>query len=94
MKFHRKEHVEHVVLFECFRTDDFDMREEKHLGQAKKFEDFELQELLDENPAQMLIEVSKALMLLQRPPQNACMPWKKFIKKRYGYHMSCQKMPS
>jgi len=66
---------------------------EEHLGQAKKFEDFELQELLDENPAQMLIEMSKALMLLQRP-QNACMPWKRFIKKRYGYHMSCQKMPS
>jgi len=30
-------------------------------GQPTKFEDFELQELLDENPAQTLLELSKAL---------------------------------
>jgi len=39
------------VWFERFRNGDFDVRDKKHSGQPKKFEDFKLQELLDENPA-------------------------------------------
>jgi len=47
------------VWFECFRNSDFDVRDKECLEQPKKFEDFELQELLDENPAQTLLELSK-----------------------------------
>jgi len=38
------------VWFECFRNGDFNMRDKERPEQPKKFEDFELQELLDENP--------------------------------------------
>jgi len=48
------------VWFERFRNSDFDMRDKERSGQPKKFED-ELQELLDENPARTLLELSKAL---------------------------------
>jgi len=42
------------VWFERFRNGDFNMRDKECPEQPKKFEDFELQELLDENPAQTL----------------------------------------
>jgi len=38
------------VWFERF--DDFNVKDKERPGQPKKFEDFELQELLDENPVQ------------------------------------------
>lgn len=37
------------------------MKDKERPGQPKKFEDVELQELLDKNPAQTLLELSKAL---------------------------------
>jgi len=37
------------------------VRDKKHSEQPKKFEDFKLQELLNENPVQMLLKLSKAL---------------------------------
>jgi len=37
------------------------VRNKERPGQPKKFQDFELQELLDKNLAQMLLELSKAL---------------------------------
>jgi len=41
---------------------DFYVRDREHPRQLKKFEDFELQEFLDENAsAQMLLQLSKAL---------------------------------
>jgi len=39
------------------------VRDKDRFGQPKKFEDVELQELLDENQAQTLLELSKALTL-------------------------------
>jgi len=44
-----------------FRNGDFDVRDTQRPGQPKKCEDFELQELLEENPAQTLLQLSKAL---------------------------------
>jgi len=38
-------------LFQRFRDGDFDVRDKERPEQPKKFENFELQELLDENPA-------------------------------------------
>jgi len=38
----------------------------KKFGQPKKFGDFELQELLDESPAQMLLELSKTLNITSK----------------------------
>jgi len=49
------------VWFKRFRNGDFDVRDKECPEQPKKFEDFELQELLDENPAQTFLELSKAL---------------------------------
>jgi len=66
------------------------VRDKERSGQLKKFLDFE-QEFLDENPTQTFFELSKASNIT--PFQNACMPWKRFIRKKYDYHMSCQKMP-
>ena len=43
------------------RNGDFDVRDKERPGQPKKFEDVELQKLFDENPAQTLLELSKAL---------------------------------
>jgi len=40
---------------------DFDVRDKEYLGQPKKFEGFELQELLDKNPTQTLLKLSKVL---------------------------------
>jgi len=51
----------YTVWFECFRNGDFDVRDKEHPRQAKKFEDFELQELFDENPIKTLLELSKVL---------------------------------
>lgn len=49
------------VWFERFRNNDFDVKDKERPGQPKKFEDVELQKLLDANPAQTLSELSKAL---------------------------------
>jgi len=54
------------VWFERFRNGDFDVRNKEHPGQPKKFEDFELQELLDENLAQTLLELSKELNVIPK----------------------------
>jgi len=49
------------VWFERFRNGDFDVRVKERPGQPKKLGDIELQELLDENPAQTFLKLSKAL---------------------------------
>jgi len=77
MKLHRKEHVE----FERFRNDDFDARDKECPEQSKKFEDFELQELLDENPAQMLLELSKALNVIPKVVSKRLHVMEKIYKK-------------
>jgi len=46
------------VWFERFRNGDFDMRDKEHPRQWKKFEDFKLQDLLDENLAQTVLQLS------------------------------------
>jgi len=59
MKLYRKKTCR--VWFERFRNCDFDVRDKNRPGQPKKFENVELQELLDENPAQTLLELSKVV---------------------------------
>ena len=44
-----------------FKEGDIDVQDKKRSGQPKKFDDEELQELLNENPAQTLKELSVAL---------------------------------
>jgi len=63
MKLHWKEYLE---FGERFRNGDFDMRDKGYPEQPKKFEDFELQELFDENPAQTLLKLSKALKVIPK----------------------------
>jgi len=45
------------VWFEHFRNGDFDVRDKECPGQLKKFENLELQELLDENPTRTLLQL-------------------------------------
>ena len=40
--------------FQQFKSDDYDVNDKQRSGQPKKFEDTELQALLDENSAQIL----------------------------------------
>lgn len=47
--------------FRRFKNGDFDVSDKERSGQPKKFEDDELQSLLDENPAQTLNELAEAL---------------------------------
>jgi len=45
--------------FRQFKNDDFHLKNEKHSGQSKKFEDAELQILLDENSIRTLKELAE-----------------------------------
>lgn len=49
--------------FRRFKNGDFDVNDKERSGQPKKFEDAELQALLDENSAQTLAELSDALQV-------------------------------
>jgi len=44
-----------------FRSDDFELKDKKYLDLSKKFENAELQILLDENSARTLEESAEAL---------------------------------
>ncbi|XP_014469804.1 PREDICTED: uncharacterized protein LOC106741901 isoform X2 [Dinoponera quadriceps] len=48
-------------LMQRFKEGDIEVQDKKRSGQPKKFDDEELQELLDENPAQTLKELSAQL---------------------------------
>lgn len=50
------------VWFERFRNDNFDLKDKERPGQPKKFEDVELQELLDDDPAQTLLDLLKVTL--------------------------------
>jgi len=47
--------------FRLFKTGNFDLKDKERLGQPKKFEDAELQELLNENLARMLEDLAQIL---------------------------------
>lgn len=49
--------------FRRFKTNDFDLDDKERSGAPKKFEDKELEELLDEDPCQTLIELGKSLQV-------------------------------
>jgi len=53
--------------FRRFKNGNFDLKGKERSGQPKKFEDTELQAVLDENSAWMLQELTKALMLVNQP---------------------------
>jgi len=78
MKLHRKEYV---VWFERFRNGDFDVRDKKRPGQPKKFEDFELRELLDDNSAQTLFSCQKHY---SKGRLKTLASWERCIRKGYG----------
>jgi len=68
------------------------VRDKEHPRQPKKFEDFELQELLHENPAETLLQLSKTLNVTSRAVLQRLYVIR-FIRKGYSYHISCQKLP-
>ena len=47
--------------FRQFKSGDFDLTENEHPGAAKKFEDEELQALLDEDPTQLQQQLAQTL---------------------------------
>jgi len=70
-------------------------RDKEHPAEkiSRTVEDFELQELLDENSTETLLELSKALNVTPKAVSKHLHAMGKIIRKGYGYHMSCQKMP-
>jgi len=73
------------VWFELFRNSDFDIRDKERPGQPKKFEDFELEELHQENLAQTFSELSKPLNITPKAVSKRRHAMGRFIRKRYGY---------
>lgn len=51
--------------FQRFRNDEFDVRDKEREGAPKKFNDEQLQALLDEDPSQTLKELSQVLNVNQ-----------------------------
>jgi len=74
------------VWFERFRNGDFDVRDKEHPEQPKKCEDFELQKLHDENPAQTLLELSKALNVTSKAISKRLHAMEKIHKEGIWLH--------
>jgi len=70
---------------------DFDVRDKERLGPPKKFEDVDLQKLLDEKSSQMVLELSIALNVIRMAVSKCLHALGKIHKD--SYHMNCQKMP-
>jgi len=51
-----------------------------------------LQKLLDENLAQTLLKLSKPLNVTLKAFSKRLHAIERFIRKKYDYHMGCQKM--
>ena len=49
--------------FRRFKNNDFELEEKERFGLPKKFEDKELEELLDQDPCQTLAELGKSLQV-------------------------------
>lgn len=49
--------------FARFKNNDFDLEDKEHTGGQKKFEDKELEKLLNEDPCQTLAELGKSLQV-------------------------------
>ncbi|KAG5318593.1 MOS1T transposase, partial [Pseudoatta argentina] len=49
--------------FRCFKNNDFKLEDKERSGAPKKFEDKELEQLLDEDPSQTLSELGKILQV-------------------------------
>ena len=52
--------------FQRFNNGDFDLKDKERPGQPKKFEDTELQALLDENPSQTQTELALEINVSQQ----------------------------
>ena len=58
--------------FQRFRNVDFDLSDRERPGQPKKFEDEELEQLLEENPTQTEKELAHALGVTHRSISHRC----------------------
>lgn len=67
-----------------FSEGQFGLRDQKRENRPKRFEDTELQALLDENNTQPKKCSPCNWMFLARPFSNACMPWKRFRRSGNG----------
>jgi len=64
------------------------VKDKEHPGQLQTFEDFELQELLDENPTQTLSELSKALNITPKAVSKRLHAIGKIHKKGISHKLS------
>jgi len=71
--------------FRRFKSGDFDLKNTERSGQAKKFQDAELQALLDENSTRTLEELAEALNVSKSIISDSTQ-WERFKKKTNGFH--------
>ena len=69
-----------------FKSRDFDLTDNEHPREAKKFEDEELQALLDEDPTQSQQQLAKTLNVTRGAIFQRLKPWEKSKSMENGYH--------
>ena len=72
--------------FRQFKSGDFDLTDNEHPGAAKKFEDEELQTLLDEDPTQSQQQLTQTLNVTRAAIYQRLKAMGKIQKYGKGYH--------
>ena len=72
--------------FRQFKSGDFDLTDNEHPGVAKKFEDEELQALLNEDPTQSQQQLAQTLNVTRGAIFQRLKPWEKSKSMENGYH--------
>ncbi|EGI67318.1 Mariner Mos1 transposase [Acromyrmex echinatior] len=74
--------------FRRFKSGDCNVHDKQRTGQPKKFEDEQLQALLEENPAQTLKECLNNSKSINKLFYDVYKLWERFRKKENGSHMN------
>nr|KAF6360078.1 hypothetical protein mMyoMyo1_011036 [Myotis myotis] len=67
--------------FKCFKSEDFDVKDKERTGQPKKFEDQQLQALLDEDACQTQKQLAERLNLAQQTISDHLQATGKILKE-------------
>ena len=74
--------------FQCFKIGDFDVADKEYGKPSKKYEDVELQALLDEDDSQTQKQLAEQLSVSQQAVSNRLREMKRFKKSADGCHMN------
>jgi len=75
-------------MFQCFKIGDFDIADKEHGKPSKKYEDVELQALLDEDDSQTQKQLAEQLSVNQQAVSNRLREMERFRKSADGCHMN------